>query len=262
MPSIDKNTLLAPICPPLDQRLADQMIDEFISLERRYVLRDWEPATLDGGQFAEASARLLYHQDSGILNRRKGVNECLTYVEDPTNSNPHAFPERKAALHIDRVIRIIYKFRSDRGAVHIDPDYTANHLDSKLVLENCRWVISEFLRVFWTADRRQVAAAIRRIVQYDVPVIGVYDGCPLVQRVDCSAEEEVLILLHHAGEEGMSRTEIGRAVPRAAPIVTRALTALVSPGRRQIVKLQTGNFRLTDIGISRVLTELADKLVI
>ena len=216
MPSIDKNTLLASICPPLDQRLADQMTDEFISLERRYVLREWEPATLDGGQFAEASARLLYHQDSGILNRRKGVNECLTYVEDPTNSNPHAFPERKAALHING------SFVSFTSSVQIaaqyisDPDYTANHLDSKLVLENCRWVISEFLRVFWTADRRQVAVAIRRIVQYDIPVIGVYDGCPLVQRVDCSAEEEVLILLHHAGEEGMSRTDIGRAVPRGA----------------------------------------------
>jgi hypothetical protein len=262
MPSIDKNTLLAAICPPLDQRLADQMVDEFVSLERRYVLRDWEPATLDGGQFAEASARLLYHQDSGTLNRRKGVNECLTYVEDPNNSNRHAFPERKAALHIDRVIRTIYKLRSDRGAVHIDPDYTANHLDSKLVLENCRWIISEFLRVFWTADRREVAAAIRQIIQYDVPVIGVYDGRPLVQRVDCSPEEEILILLHHAGEEGLSRTGIGRAVPRGAPTVTRALTALVSRRRREIVKLQNRNYRLTDIGIRRVLTELADKLVI
>jgi len=262
MPSLDKSVILAGVSPPLDRRLAEQMFDEFISLERRYVLREWEPATLDGGQFAEVTSRLIYHQDSSNLNRRKSVHDCLSYIEYSNNSNPHHFPERKASLHLAKVIRTIYKFRSDRGAVHIDPDYTANHLDSKLVLENCRWVISEFLRVFWTADRRQVAAAIRRIVQYDVPVIGVYDGCPLVQRVDCSAEEEVLILLHHAGEEGMSRTEIGRAVPRAAPIVTRALTALVSPGRRQIVKLQTGNFRLTDIGISRVLTELADKLVI
>ncbi len=262
MPSIDKNALLAAICPPLDQRLADQMVNEFISLERRYVLRDWEPATLDGGQFAEASARLLYHQDSGILNRRKGVNECLIYVEDRANSNPHAFPERKAALHISRVIRTIYKFRSDRGAVHIDPDYTANHLDSKLVLENCRWVISEFLRVFWTADRRQVAAAIRQIIQYDVPVIGVYDGCPLVQRVDCSAEEEVLILLHYAGEEGLSRTDIGSCVLRGAPAVTKALAALVSPRRRQVVRLRNRNYRLTDIGISRILNDLADKLII
>lgn len=100
------------------------------------------------------------------------------------------------------------------GQNRIEKRRPHNNGIDKLVLENCRWVISEFLRVFWTADRRQVAAAIRRIVQYDVPVIGVYDGCPLVQRVDCSAEEEVLILLHHAGEEGLIRTEIGRAVPR------------------------------------------------
>ena len=262
MPLIDKTALLAAICPPLDQCLAEQMIDEFPSLERCYVLREWEPATLDGGQLAEASARLLYQQDSGILNRRKGVNDCLTYVEDPTNSNAHAFPGRKASLHVARVIRTIYKLRSDRGAVHIDPDYTANHLDSKLVLENCRWVISEFLRLFWTADRRQVAAAIRQIVQYEIPVIGLYDGRPLVQRVDCTAEEEVLILLHHSGEHGLSRTQIGKSVPRSAPTVTRALANLASPSRREIVRLQNGNYRLTDIGIRCLLTEMADKLVI
>jgi hypothetical protein len=135
MPSLDKAAILAAICPPLDNRLAEQLFDEFVSLERRYVLREWEPATLDGGQFAEAASRLIYHQYSSTLNRRKSVHDCLSYVEDHNSSNPHHFPDRKAALHLAKVIRTIYKFRSDRGAVHIDPDYTANHLDSKLVLE-------------------------------------------------------------------------------------------------------------------------------
>jgi hypothetical protein len=42
----NKAAILAALCPPLDNRLAEQLIDEFISLERRYVLREWEPATL------------------------------------------------------------------------------------------------------------------------------------------------------------------------------------------------------------------------
>ena len=63
MPIIEKAAILNAICPPLDRQLAEQMIDEFVSMERRYVLREWEPATLDGGQCAEASSRLLYHQE-------------------------------------------------------------------------------------------------------------------------------------------------------------------------------------------------------
>lgn len=260
MPSIDKTIIMNALVPPLDGVLAEQMLYEFVSMEKRFVLRDWEPAILDGGQFCEACARIIYHQDSHILNRRKGVNGCLNYVEDPDGTNPHHFPDRQASLHLSKVSRTIYKFRSARGAIHIDPTYTANHLDSKLVLENSRWVISEIFRIFWTSDRSQVAAIMRQICEYDVPVIGIYDGNPLVQRGDLTAKEEVLILLHHAGEEGMSRTQIGRACMKSQASVTRALNLLCSPQKREAIKLTNGSFRLTDPGIRRVLTDLGDKL--
>jgi len=257
---VDRATLINFLSPPLDAVLCGQLLDDFVSMERRYVLRDWEPATLDGGQFCEAASSLIYHQDSATINRRKGVDECLKYVEDPNNSNTHHFPKRKAALHLCRVIRTIYKLRSDRGAVHIDPEYTANHLDAKLVLDNSRWVLSEILRVFWTGGCVQVAATIRELVQYDVPVIGVFEGRPLVQRTDCSVEEEILLILHYAGENGMSRAGIGRSVMKSPSAVTNTLKSLASGGRRQIVQLSSGNYRLTDAGIRRVLSQLADKM--
>lgn len=262
MPYLDKTSLLAGLVPPLDSVLAEQMLDEFVSLEQRFVLREWEPATLDGGQFAEVCARILYHQDSGNLSRRKGVNLCLKYVEDPNNANPHHYQDRKSSLHVAKVIRTIYKFRSDRGAVHIDPTYTANHLDSKLVLENSRWALSELLRVFWTADREQVARVVRELAQYDIPVIGVYDGVPLVQRGDLSTEEEVLVLLHYAGQDGLSRKAIGRSCMKSPASVTRALSSLCSPSRREATKLANGNYRLTDPGIRRVIQSLGGKLTI
>lgn len=260
MASIDKKTLLSAIEPPLDPILAKQLLDEFISLEKRFILRDWEPATLDGGQFAEAAARIIYHQDSGNLNLRRSVHKCLEYVEDPTNNNSHYFPTRKAALHLSRVLRTIYKFRSDRGAIHIDPDYSANHIDSKLVVENARWVLSEILRLFWTADRSEVASTIRQIVQFDIPAIGEYENRLLVQRTDCTAEEEILILLHHAGEYGLTRREIGNFVQKDQSSVTRALRNLCSNRKREVIRLKNGNCRLTDIGVGHVLNSLAAKL--
>lgn len=260
MASVDKTTLLLAIAPPLDSILAEQLLDEFISLEKRFILRDWEPATLDGGQFVEAAARIVYHQDSVNLNRRRSVHKCLEYVEDPTNNNSHSFPTRKAALHLCRVLRTIYKLRSDRGTVHIDPDYSANHIDSKLIVENARWVLSEILRLFWTGDRSYVASAIRQIVQFDIPVIGEYEGLLLVQRTDCTAEEEILILLHYAGEDGLSRQDIGNFVQKGQSGVTRALRNLCSNRRREVIQLNNGNYRLTDIGIRHVLSSLADKL--
>ena len=261
MPAMDKGGLLSALCPPLDTVLVEQLIDEFASNERRYILGDWEPATLDGGQFAEAAARIIYHQDSGNLNRRKSVDDCLKYVEEPKNENSHAYPDRKSALHAARVVRTLYKLRSDRGAVHIDPDYSANHIDSKLVIECVRWLMSEILRVFWQNDRSAVAAAIREIAQFEVPVIGRFEDRLLVQRTDCTTEEEILILLHHAGDPGLSRRQLGNYVQKDASAVTRALARLLSPAVRQLVLLGTGSYRLTDLGIKRVLTELSHKLV-
>lgn len=248
------------ITPPLDQILMNQLLDEFISLEKRFILGDWEPATLDGGQFTEVASRIIYHQDSGNLNRRRSVKRCLEYIEDPTNNNVHRFPSRKSALHLCRVLRTIYKFRSDRGAIHIDPDYSANHIDSKLLIENSRWVLSEILRVFWRRNKTDVASAIRQIVHFDIPAIGEFDGRLLVQRIDCTTEEEILILLYFSGEYGLSRQEIGSFVQKDQSGITRTLRTLSSNVKRQIIQLKNGKYRLTDIGVCRVLNDLADKL--
>src|SRR5437899_4619878 len=119
MALVEVQRLLAQISPPFDGVLAEQLLNEFVSLERRYVLRDWEPAELDGGQFAEILARILYHADSGHVNHSKKFDECLKYFEDATKSNSHAMAPRQNALHLARVLRTIYSFRSQRGAVHI-----------------------------------------------------------------------------------------------------------------------------------------------
>ncbi len=259
MALIDKQFLLVALSPPLDPQLAEQLLTEYVSQEQRYVLRDWEPATLDGGQFVEAAARIIYHIDSGTLNRRKAVDECLAYVEDLRSPN-HSFPDRKSACHLCRVLRTIYKFRSDRGAVHIDPVYTANQLDSRLVIDNSRWVLSELLRTFWSRNPSEVAKAIREILQFEIPAVGRYGDQVMVQRPDCSADEEVLLLLRDSGEEGLTRAALGRSVRKTPGRVTQVIQDLER--KREIVKTDGRFWRLTDLGARRVMRELADKLTL
>src|SRR5688572_13176069 len=100
---VERKALIAQISPPLDTFLATQLLDEFVSMERRFIQRDWEPAELDGGQFCEALARLLYHQDSANLDRDKPFDDCLKYIEDAKSQNHHAISPRRNALHLARV---------------------------------------------------------------------------------------------------------------------------------------------------------------
>ena len=146
---IEKKALIGRLAPPLVPFLVTQMVDEFVSMERRYIQRDWEPTELDGGQFGEILARILYHQDSANLNLKKQFDDCLAYVEDETNQNAHRVQPRQDSLHVAKVLRTIYKFRSQRGAVHISPQYKPNHMDSKFLMEAVRWCMNETMRLFW-----------------------------------------------------------------------------------------------------------------
>jgi hypothetical protein len=252
--------IVSRLSPPLDGFLVGQLVDEFVSLERRYILRDWEPAELDGGQFAEVLARIIYHQDSGNLNLAKSFDDCVKYVEN--DQAAHAIQPRHTALHIARVLKTAYKFRSQRGAVHISPNYSPNHMDARLIMECSRWCMNEALRVFWKGDREEVARSIREILQFEVPCIGKFEDTVLVQRTDLSAEEEVVVLLHYGGEQGLSRTHLGRFAQLAPSSITTALNRLTSPASRQAIQLSNGNYRLTDLGAKRVRDQLASKLVL
>lgn len=258
MSLITKESLLRELDTRLDNSLVARVIEEFISLERRYVLRDWEPAELDAGQFCELLARVLYHLDSGTLNLTKGHDECLRYIENDTV--PHTITPRHDALHLVAVMRPIYKFRSQRGAVHISPTYSPNQLDARFMIEAVRWCFCEFLRLFWKGDREAVAKAIRELLQFDVPCIGKFEGLLLVQRTDVNAEEELLLLLHYAGESGFTRNELGRHCSLITPsTISKAIQRLVDS--RQVVLLPTVRYRLTDLGSQRVRESLAPKLV-
>jgi hypothetical protein len=259
---IEKHTLIRRLSPPLDALLVGQLLDEFISLERRFVLRDWEPAELDGGQFGEVLARIIYHTDSAQLNHAKKFDDCLKYVEDPTNANTHQISPRHTALHIARVLRTVYNFRSQRGAVHISPTYTANHMDAKLMIECVRWSLNETLRLFLQADREEVAKVIRELLQFDVPCVGRFEDALLVQRTDLTAEEEILVLLHYAGDGGFSRNEIGHYARCSPSAVTVNLRKLTSAQKRQVIVLNNGNYRLTDLGAKRIREDFAEKLLL
>ena len=259
---MDANEVLNEISPPLEKTLAKSLLKEFIEIERRYLLSDWEPATLNGGQFAEISARIIYHIDSGNLNLTKGLDACLKYIEDPNNSNAHSFPTRRAVLHLCRALRTVYKFRSQRGAVHIDPNYSANELDSTLVVSICRWIISEILRLFWGGSASDIARVIKEIIKYEIPTVLVIDDSRLVLHTDCSVAEEVLILLHNAGEAGMTRNDIGKSIPRSAPSVTRAIQKLLAPDLRQIVLKSSDVYVLTPNGNRRIHNELSSLLML
>ena len=260
MSLINQQGLIAKISPPVDSSLATLLINEFISCERRFVQRDWEPAELDGGQFCEILGRILYHIDSQNLHLSKSLEDCLRYVEN--DNVTHQISPRHDALHLAKVIKVVYKFRSQRGAVHISPNYKPNHMDSKFIIENVRWLMNEVLRILGQGDREDIARIIQELLRFDVPCIGIFDNKVIVQRTDLKEDEEILLLLHFAGIEGYSRSHLLSIVHFSSQKLTSVLSKMTSHNARLIIAKQNGNYTLTDIGNKYIRENLSDKLII
>ena len=203
--------------------------------------------------------RLLYHADSGNLDRGREFGDCLRYLNN--DQVPHQL-DRDDAKMIFAVGQVVHKFRSKRGAVHVSPTYKANHMDARYMIEAVRWVMTEIVRIFWIGDREAAAAAIRELLRFDVPAVGHFEDVVIVQRTDLRPEEEILILLHYAGEKGLSRKELGVYAKCSQSSVTRSIEALTSPDVRQVVVVSGERFILTDLGHKRIREQLASQLVL
>ena len=193
----------------VDPSFASAIVDSYVEMEQRFFAGDWQPSELDGGRLCEAVARAAYQLDSGTITHSQLPKELCEKIEDEPNIRPHTL-DAKARRHLARAIMLVYKFRSDRGPVHISPEYTANEMDSILMLHAGKWIFAEFLRLAWNKERKIIAEAIADIIQLEHPVIHEVDGTPLVLDHNVSAPEEVLMLLGHADGHKLQKDELNR----------------------------------------------------
>ncbi len=251
---MDQAHIATELSKSVDGTLATQLIEEAVGVEEAFRLRRWKNTELDGGRFAEVASRLIYSIDSGNVNLTKSVDDCLRYIDNEQVS--HSFPERQAAIHLAKVLRSIYKLRSQRGAVHVSPTYTANEIDSRLIVESVRWILAEILRLFVTSDREELATTIRSLARFPQPLIRIYGEKALLQSTSFTAEEEVLAHLMFA-DDGLSQPELVSLIPKDGSGTRRAITKLASSKYREIV-LRGGVYLITDLGIARIESKVAN----
>jgi hypothetical protein len=245
---MEHDDLVNELAKAIDQTLAQQLVAEAIANEEAFKLKKWGSAELNGGRFAEVAARIMYSVDSRNVNLTKSVDDCFRYIENPSVS--HGFPEPQAAIHLTKVIRSIYKLRSQRGAVHVSPTYTANEIDSRLVVESVRWTLAELLRLFITSDPQLLAETVRSLARFPSPLIRIYGERAFLQSTTFTIEEEALAhLMFSAG--GLTAKQIVDMIPKDPSTVRKSIKKLCGAKLRQIIAVGD-KYQITDLGINRI----------
>lgn len=242
----------------VDPALARSAVESYVEMQQRYLVGDWQPAELDGGRLCEAVARCIHQLDTGSVTHSKLPGKICERLEDETPGVAHKL-NVKDRHHIAKALSVVYKFRSDRGAVHISPLYTANEMDSVLVLHVGKWIFSEFLRLAWNKDRQVIADAIARIVRLEHSLIHELDGKPLVLVKGISAPYEVLLLLNHATGNRLTRAQLREQATRQKPNnVNVAVTRLIKD--KAIRDVGGDEVALTPIGQKKIVEEIMPRL--
>lgn len=248
--------LITELSTVVDSSLANAVVENYVEMQKRFLAGDWKPAELDGGRFCEAVARCIHQLDAGTVTHAKLPGKICERLEDETVAHILNVKDRH---HVAKVISVLYKFRSDRGAVHISPIYTANEMDSILVLHSAKWLFAEFLRLAWKKDLNTIAETIARIIQLEHSLIHELDRKPLVLAKGISAQNEVLLLLNHAAGNRLSRSTL-RALTthQTNNAVNVALSNLLK--NKEVRETDDGEIALTPLGQKRIIEEIIPKL--
>jgi len=237
--SISSAQLIGELSTVVDPTFAQAIVESYVEMQQRFLAGDWKPAELDGGRLCEALSRALYHLDSGVVTHSDLPGTLCDLLEDFKKKRTHNLAEGDRR-HFCKAIRLVYKFRSDRGPVHISPVYTANYMDSMLVVHVEKWMFADFLRLAWTADKQVIADTIAQIVQLQHTLIHELDGQPLVLASGIPASDEILLLLNHAAGNHLSRAAIRQyARLKKTPTLNAAITKLIAD--RQIRTADNGD---------------------
>lgn len=239
----------------VDSSLAKSAVEDYVDMQQRFLAGDWKPTELNGGRLCEAIARCIHQLDVGSITHSKLPGDICDRLENETVSHILAVKDRH---HIAKVLRVLYKFRSDRGAVHISPFYSANEMDSVLVLHVGKWLFSELLRLAWNKDRQVIAETIQRIVRLEHSLIHELDGKPLVLAKGISAKEEILLLLNHATGNSLSKNTIRDLAHQKPANVSVAISRMIKD--KEVRTADNGDIALTPVGQKRVFEEIIPKL--
>jgi hypothetical protein len=251
--------LIVELAKMVDSSFADAVVTSYVEMQQRFLAGDWQPSELDGGRLCEAVARACYQLDSGTITHSQFPKELCEKIEDESNTRAHKL-NIKDRHHIARAIGLVYKFRSDRGSVHISPKYTADFMDSMLMVHAGKWIFAEFLRLAWTQDKNVIAETIAQIVQLEYSLIHELDGVPLVLDEKVSAPEEILLLLNNAEGHRLLKEELERLAKNSSPANLSVAFSRLQKTNEIRTTSTSGELSLTPKGQKRVIEKTIPSL--
>jgi hypothetical protein len=185
-----------------NRELLDKLFESYQCLSEHYYLGRYRPCSLEGGRFAEVALRMIQQALTGTyIPLGTHITNFTNEVMKLEQADKTKFKE-SLRIQIPRTLQVIFDIRNKRDIGHAGGDVDANFSDSTLSLTCCNWVMTEFLRIYYTSDIKTAQELTNSLVKVRIPLIQDFNGFLKILKPDLKVPDKVLSLLYYRGTEG------------------------------------------------------------
>lgn len=157
------------------KELLDKLFESYQLANEHHYLGKHRPCCAEGGRFAEAAIRMLQQITTGTyIPLGKAIPNFNNEVLELERADSK-FPQ-SIRVQIPRTLQIIYDIRNKRDVGHIGGDVDSNFTDATLSLVCSNWVMTEFVRIYYTSDIATAQNLVNSIVKIRIPLIQDFNG--------------------------------------------------------------------------------------
>jgi hypothetical protein len=190
------------------KELLDKLFESYQLISEHYYQGKHRPCCFEGGRFAETSLRMLQQVFAGTyVPLGKSIANFSNEVRSFEKADKNKFAE-SLRIQIPRTLQVIFDIRNKRDIGHVGGDVDANFSDATLSLVCCNWVLTEFIRIYYTSDIKTAQNMVNSIVKIRIPLIQDFNGFLKILKPDLKLPSKVLAFLYCRGTEGAEVTEM------------------------------------------------------
>jgi hypothetical protein len=190
------------------RELLDRLFESYQLVNEHYYLGKHRPCCYEGGRFAEVTLRMLQQITTGkYISLGKPIPKFSNEVLELEKAEKDKFPE-SIRIQIPRTLQVIYDIRNKRDVGHVGGDVDSNFTDATLSLVCCNWVMTEFIRIYYTSDIATAQDLVNSLVKIRIPLIQDFNGFLKILKPELKLPEKVLAFLYYRGPEGATVKEL------------------------------------------------------
>ncbi|MCJ7430090.1 hypothetical protein MUO83_02590 [Candidatus Bathyarchaeota archaeon] len=190
------------------RELLDRLFESYRLVNEHYYLGKHRPCSSEGGRFAEVALRMLQQITTGrYIPLGESIPKFSNEVLKLENADSSKLPQ-SLRIQIPRTLQVIYDIRNKRDVGHVGGDVDSNFTDATLSLVCCNWVMTEFIRIYYTSDIATAQYLVNSLVKIRIPLIQDFNGFLKILKPELKLQEKVLAFLYYRGYEGATVKEL------------------------------------------------------